>query len=502
MSDTFALLPLLRRWWWALLLGALLAGGAALFVTSHMSPEYKGEAKFIVGPINANADDLGASGSLARTYSELAADRPVLRYAIDRAGSDLTVKELQKSLTATANDITRILTITVLDDSARKAANLANAIGARLRKLSRADADQNASRITQFADSAPVAGLTPRQREQVVTAARALLGETSAGRITVVQSAVPEGPADRGTLLMVIIAMLAGAMVAAIVVLFRESSGQGIDDEALLEELSGVTQLGRVDAPRGRNWRRSLPAWTAPGTTEAEKYGLLAFKLGYLESNESPGSLVLLDPKEGHTSGIVAGNLAAAISQAGWRVLIVDANTTGQGLTSMFRLEGSRGYTDLLASSDPGEVDGAIHRLMLGTDDPLCLLPRGGTRSPVDIDVDGVRWLLERLEEIADVVLVSAPPPHRVPAGLMWARVAKRTLLVLDEGRTSRAEAKNTLQSLAVADANVIGAALAQRRPLAELVGRLRGASSTPPHRVDAEDEPRAPVGPRDHRPS
>ena len=129
----------------------------AYVVSSHQAPTYKGEAKFIVGPINANADDLAASGSLARTYAELAVDRPVLGYAIARAGTDLTVKELQKRLNASANDVSRILTITVLDDDARVAANLANAIGARLRQLSKADADENATRITQFAESGPVA---------------------------------------------------------------------------------------------------------------------------------------------------------------------------------------------------------------------------------------------------------------------------------------------------------------------------------------------------------
>ena len=406
---------------------------------------------------------------------------------------------MQKRLNASANDVSRILTITVLDDNSRVAANLANAIGARLQQLSKADADQNATRITQFADSGPVASLSGRERAQVVIAAKQLLGQTSAGRISVVQSAEPEGPADPGTLFIVVIAMLAGAVLAGIVVLFRESSSQGIDNDAVLEQLSGVKQLGRVDAPRGRSWRESLPAWTSPGTSEAEQYRLLAFKLGYLESDDSPGSLVLLDPKQGHTSGIVTGNLAAAISQAGWRVLVVDANTAGEGLTGMFRLDGSRGYTDLLGSDD-GELDGYIDRLALGTGNPLYVLPRGSTRSPVDVDVDRVRRLLVRLEEIADVVLVSAPPPHRVPAGLMWARVADRTLLVLDEGRTSRDEAKNTLQSLAVADANVIGTTLAQRRPLAELVGRLWGASSTPPRRVDPDDEPQAPIGSRGRR--
>ena len=482
MADTFAVLPLLRRWWWALLLGAVLAGGVAYVVSSHQKPTYKGEAKFIVGPINANADDLAASGSLARTYAELAVDRPVLRDAIARAGSDCTlVKELQKRLNASANDVSRILTITVLDDNSRVAANLANAIGARLQQLSKADADQNATRITQFADSGPVASLSGRERAQVVIAAKQLLGQTAAGRISVVQSAEPGRP--RGP---------------------RHPVHRGHRDAGWCgarchrRPLPGVLHAGHRErgraggavgreaiGTRGCSTRSQLAQVAAcldlpSGTPEAEQYRLLAFKLGYLESDDSPGSLVLLDPKQGNTSGIVTGNLAAAISQAGWRVLVVDANTAGEGLTGMFRLDGSRGYTDLLGSSTTASWTATSIGWRWGPATRCTCFPAEAREAPWTPTWTASGGCSCASRRSPTSCLVSAPPPHRAPLGLMWARVADRTLLVLDEGRTSRDEAKNTLQSLAVADANVIGTTLAQRRPLAELVGRLWGAFEHP----------------------
>ena len=481
MADTFALLPLLKRWWWALVLGALLAGGASYYVSSRASPTYRGEAKFIVGPINADVDELGASGSLARTYSELAADRPVLEYAINRVGAHTTVRKLQENLTATANDISRILTIDVRNKDAKVAADLANAIGRRLQELSQLDAQQNAKRAAAFVGGAEIKSLTKAESDRLMTATAKLLGESPAGRISVVQAAQPEGPADRGTLFVVILAMIAGAVVAAVIALVRDSTADRFKHDGALEELSGVKQLGRVDAPRGRGWRRSLPTWTAPGTPAAEKYRLLAFKTGFLETREPLGSLVLLDPSEGRTSAVVAGNLAAAISQAGRSVLLVDANTSGGGLTHMFRLGGARGYTNLLAEPDDTPLHGHVESLFLGGDKPLHVLPLGTSPAAAAVDVDRIRRLLERLRAIADVVLISAPPPHRVPTGLIWARVADGTLLALDIGRTSREEVSDTLQGLAVADANVIGTTLAQRRPLAEFLGRLRGASSKPP---------------------
>lgn len=495
MADSFALLPLLRRWWWALVLGALIAGMAAYFVSSHSAPTYQGEAKLIVGPINGDPTDLDASGSFARTYSELAVGRPVLQQSIDRVGVRMSVKELQGDLTVSANDVSRILTITVQANSSKTAADLANAIGARLQELSKVDPAQSARRVSDFINDSAVASLSPTDRDAVQSAARRLFADSSAGSITVVQPAVREGPAARGTLFLVILAMLGGTVIAAVVALVRESTTEGIEDESTLEELSGVKHLGRVDAPRGRGWQTSLPAWTAPGTPAAEKYRLLAFKIGFLETRESSSSLVLVDPAEGRTSGVVAVNLAAAIGQAGLRVLVVDANTTGEGITRMLRLEAARGYTDLLGAPDRGDVAADVQRVFLGGGGgPLGVLALGTSRSASAVDVDRVRRLLERLHAIADVVLISGPPPQRVPAGLMWARVADRTLVVLDEGRTSREQVRDVIEGLSVADADVIGTTLAQRRPLVELFGRLRGGSVTPPRRLGPDGKSLAPV--------
>lgn len=501
MADTFALLPLLRRWWWALTLGALLAGVAAYMVSSRASPTYEGETKLIVGPINGDPSDLDASGSLARTYSELAVGRPVLQQAIERVGARLTVRELQDNLTVSANDVSRILTIGVRDGSETVATGLANAIGVRLQELSKLDPAQTARRVNAFIEESAIESLSQKERESVESAARRLFADSSAGRITVVQPAVREGPADRRTPFVVILAMLAGAVIAAVVALVRESTGEGIDDESTLEELTGVRHLGRVDAPRGRGWRQSLPAWTAPGTPAAEKYRLLAFKIGLLDTSDPPGSLVLLDPGEGRASGAVAINLAAAISEARLRVIVVDANTTGEGLTRMLRLEGASGYTDVLAEPVHGVLERHIQRVFLGGGGyPLAVMALGQPRAVATLDVDSVRRLLERLQTIADVVVVSAPPPHRAPAGLMWARVADKTLVAVDERRTSRDDVKDTLQGLSAADATVVGTTLAQRRPLAEFLGGLRGASGTPPRRLDADGRSLAPLEPSSKR--
>jgi Mrp family chromosome partitioning ATPase/capsular polysaccharide biosynthesis protein len=459
------------------LLSALLAGAIGYLVSSNVAPTYRAEARYIVGPINADATELEAYGSLARTYAELGVSRPVLENAIDGVGVELTVLELRKKLSASANDVTRILTIDVRDEDPGVAAGLANTVGRRLEELSERESAQNASRLEDFAREAAVGSLSEEEGDEVLSAARRLVGDSRLGRLAVVQRADPDGPPEGGTVLAVILATFAGGVVAAVIALFAESRSKGIDDEAALPDLSGVSHLGRVDAPRGRSWRQRLPAWTVPDGPAAERYRLLAFKIGVLERRERL-SLVLLDAGEGQTSGVVAGNLAACISRAGWRVLVVDADTTGAGLTRMFRLEGARGYTDLLAELDGREAKGHIERLFPRGDEPLDVLPLGTSPTNDILDVEQLEQLVEHLQKLADVILITAPPTHRSPAGLMWARVADEVLLALDDGRTSRHEVKDTLQSLAGAGATIMGTVMVQRGPAAGLLRRSRGISS------------------------
>jgi capsular polysaccharide biosynthesis protein len=89
---------------------------------------YETSADLVVG-LEAGEDeggDLEPSGALARTYAELVESRSVLDEAAGALG--LRPDDLSAEVQATADEVTRLVIITVRDDDAEDAADLANAL--------------------------------------------------------------------------------------------------------------------------------------------------------------------------------------------------------------------------------------------------------------------------------------------------------------------------------------------------------------------------------------
>ena len=114
-----------RRWRWMLAIAAVAAGCIGYVIASSSTPTYNATAQLLVGPINtSDTDVLQASGQLAQTYAQLATSRPVLAATSRRVGG---VQDLEQSVSASANAVTRLLTLQVSSRDPRLGARIANA---------------------------------------------------------------------------------------------------------------------------------------------------------------------------------------------------------------------------------------------------------------------------------------------------------------------------------------------------------------------------------------
>ena len=126
-------LPALRRWWPTLLASALIAGLAGTLMATALPKSYEARSQLLVGPVNANADAQRAAASLARTYAELIVSESFLRAAIDELHLTETVEELEEDLVrASGSNTTRFVVILAKQETAQKAADLANFLSDRL----------------------------------------------------------------------------------------------------------------------------------------------------------------------------------------------------------------------------------------------------------------------------------------------------------------------------------------------------------------------------------
>lgn len=463
--DDKNLLGLLRRWWPWLVCGALVGGLAGAAATSRITPEYTATVKLLVGPINTDYDTIRASGQLARTYAELATSRPVLRYAIKRTGIRLPPAELQESgaVRAQSNDVTRVVTINVEYHNRRTAAELANRIAERVAALAALTPPRDSASIERLLNRPEIARLSPGARAAVATAANRALGSSLAGEAQVVESAQPPSnpKSSRGTLL-TIVAGLMGMLAAAVVVVLRESSLEGVSDDRSLTALGEPPFLGRLDVPVSRSGTPDLALDVGPATL-VEAYRGIATKLGFLDDQPRVRVLCVVDASDGKQSGVLAANLATVLADTQRRVLLIDANDVTPTATSALALDGRPGYAELIRGR--GEVklkEIALSRL---DDFPtLSVLPRGTTATTGMLDEDYARRLLSRLQGGFHVIILSTAPVHLSTGALLWGRVADGTLLVVEAGRTTDERVQETVGSLGFVGANLVGTVLGRRR--------------------------------------
>lgn len=215
---------LVRRWWWLIGLGAAIGALAAWLIASNAGKTYQADTSLLVGPVSGDFSTLHASGELGKTYAELAASRPVVQAAARSAHVRLAPAELQGAVTATSNDVTRIIDIRVRQSDPFAATRLANAVGQQLLELRvRLPVQQTDAAKTILGDPA-LATLSHAQRQSVRGAVGRFGWSSTAGDLAVVESAVPSrNPVAPKVRLLVIIAALGGALAAVLWASTREA---------------------------------------------------------------------------------------------------------------------------------------------------------------------------------------------------------------------------------------------------------------------------------------
>ena len=133
--DLSGYLAVAKRWWWTLIVAAWIAGLTGYLVATTIQPTYEAQVKVLVGPLNTDTDTLRASGLLVQTYAQYVTTREVLASTIQELGLDLEPDDLAAATRATANDVTRILTIQVQADDPQQASDLANTVATELEQL-------------------------------------------------------------------------------------------------------------------------------------------------------------------------------------------------------------------------------------------------------------------------------------------------------------------------------------------------------------------------------
>jgi capsular polysaccharide biosynthesis protein len=281
-APSVSVWSVMRRWRLMLVAAAVAAGIAGYAVTTGGTPTYQAKAVLLVGPINTDYQTVRAAGQLAQTYAQLATSQPLLNATAKRLG----LTDVGGGISASANDVTRLLTVQVEDRDKARAVRIAGAHATELVALSKQRASTQAS---------------PGEL-QIVEPAQASVGTVGLGPVPIAVAAA-----------------LVGFLGALGLALMLDRSTETVRDAS---DIANATGAGAIASISGRPLKTdSGPALVAkePRSRKAEEFRRLAAKLRAVGER----SVLVLEVDDQALA--VAMNLAAALSTGGRHVAFLDA---------------------------------------------------------------------------------------------------------------------------------------------------------------------------------
>ncbi len=418
----------------------VLAAVAGDIVKSHAEPRYQSAVQVLVGPITGDDSSLSAAGQLVQTYAEVVTTQPLLSATIEDLGLSISPGELRSEVSASASDITRLLTIRVADHDPAQAAQIANSLAANL---------------AEFASTGPTDPETGVGRpESELQGPRRLLRRRA-----------PRGPGRRSW-------SWSRRLPAGRP---RHRAHRRIHPgHGSKRRRGGGAERGRLPRlcrrPSPTVYRQAAPGGDAefPGRDElpSHRHGL------QFSGDRELSSVLILGAQPGDQTGEVAANIAVAFAEAGLLVSLVDANPEEGAITKLFQLQGRPGIGDVFlrdrgAAKAPGDPTSRSRRVERP---PLDVIPLGRADGADVVDLQNARDFLQTLLRERDLVIVNASSVERSSGALVWARSVDGTMIVARRDHTKRSVLARAAESLRLVGATLIGCALNQ--PSSAATGR------------------------------
>lgn len=502
--DQSKILNALYRYWWLLVLSAVVASLFTYFQLSSQPVLYRATTDILVGPtLDSPSPDLNAlriGGQLVQTYAEVVGTRSFLESVNNKLDQKADLNSLRFSTRMSTE--TRILTIIVFDRDPKQAAAMANAAAQTLIEMSPSQDDTTAvlqaetlhleqmiseskTNIQQLEAELSALKVANRSNAQVaetnleqqnlvtkqlsdernrlsdstrtLTSIYQLLLDTNTNHMQILE------PATTATLVNPQLEIRAGSsgvagLIFAVILIFviqyfddRIRFADDFSKAAGVQLLGTIEKHSRLEGP-GLD---QLVTIAQPASNAAEQYREVVAKLLFSIGKSIPYTILLssVGSKTGTDASLIAGNLAAAFAQAGYKVALVDAQVDNPVLTAMFKADKKEGLADLLV--DPSAD---LPLLPLDQIPNIRFLPAGlssDKSSHAHLNPTKIATLLQQLQKEADIVLIGSSGLSRSAETLTLASQVNSTILV-----ARYAEAHSTVIQKVIEDLNAMNVQL------------------------------------------
>lgn len=431
-------LHVLRHGAWIIVLTVVLATGAAAYASARQTALYRASADVFLSTQNLAATissgvqlPYGDPVRGAATQANLARDPAVASQALEIAQlPGRTAQSFLSHSSVSAATGADILTFAVTDHVPKTAQRLANdyataytryrrqldtAAIARARKGIEAQLAQ--LRASGGAGGPVYANLF--EKDQELGTLQALQGSNA----TVVRSASRAVQTQPRALRNCAIAAVLGFLLGIGIVFLRDALNTRVRTVAELQSWLDLPQLARVPEPSRRlRSENEVIMLTAPLSPSAEPYRILATNLDFVNLEHGARTILFTSAVRGEGKSTTVANLAVALARGGRRVILVDGDLRMPTIHSLFSISSEPGLTSVVVGHSSlaealvrisisdlrdvtetmnGSPTGAFEVLPVGTPPP----------NPAEfVGSHAFAALLLELKELADIILIDAPP--------------------------------------------------------------------------------------------
>jgi len=484
-------LNVIRARKWTIVQAVVIVTLVAIVVSVVQPPVYEGEAKVLISEKDTGAALFGSvlpelSSQPERglqTQVQLMQLRPLAEETIRQLGLEMTPDRLLERVRVTAVGQTNIVTIVAEDNSAERAAAIANAMAEQFVTWSRetnresiqAAANEVEIRLEEAKDQILELGRRIEAQGQsdelsaelqIATGTYTTLAEKleqlrineqleeGSGRI-VSAAVVQDRPVAPTPVRNAVLGLAVGLVLGLSMAFLNEYLDDTVKNAEELERLYSAPVVGTIPLEKlEKGEKRRLAIIDTPGSPAAEAYRVLRNSLDFLNFEQNMKTLLISSAAPAEGKSTVAANLAATLAQAGKKVVLVSCDFRRPTTEHFFKVNNLIGLSDVLMGTH--SMKAALQR----PGDEQLLIMTSGKMPPNPSELLGsekMKDLIESLEEWADWVLVDTPPLLAVADPAAVARWTDAVLVVSQAGRSTREAAKKAVEMLNKVGARVAG---------------------------------------------
>ncbi|TDC37571.1 polysaccharide biosynthesis tyrosine autokinase [Micromonospora sp. KC213] len=428
--DVGTCLRLVRRHWWIVLITLMVAVGSAALVTIRTPPRYTASVTFFVTTPSQGVTDAYQGGLFlqqrVKSYADLLRSDRLAQSVVADTPLGLTADDLQRRIETSTETGTVLLRATVTDTDQSRALTVTETLAKKFVEL------------VHKVETPPEGRPAPIKIEVI-------------GGPRVSSAPVTPQPTRNIT-----VGVLLGLLLGVGLAVLRGLVDVRMRDAAGLQRVTGSPLLGEIPFEAGAKGA-PLIVGEAATSARAEAVRKLRTNLRFVDVHEPARVIAVTSALQGEGKTTLSCNLAIALAEAGWRVLLVDADLRRPKVADYLGLDGGVGLTDVLL----GDVQ-VGHVVQRWGDKSLLVLPSGST-PPNPSELLGSKAmadLLLALRESADIVIIDTAPLLAVTDGVVVAVQADGALLVTQQGRTSRNQVAAAARALHSVSVRLLGCVL------------------------------------------